>query len=171
MPVIGPVSLEEINTGLSKRGAGGPALQAQGKPRSGCSTDLSQGRSQKTGLLKDSKDKYISEKWQKSHQVNAISTTPAIVIIKTVDVSVSILKKNVLSQNFKIKVVPKDIKNIADAKKAVHFKIIKVLNSCTEIKIMTTVTPIINDKYMISKVNMLEDIIKANKKHIKERDG
>ena len=36
---------------------------------------------------------------------------------------------------------------------------------------MTTVTPIINDKDMISKVNMLEDIIKANKKHIKERDG
>ena len=88
----------------------------------------------KLGSSKIQKINIFQKKWQKSHQVNAISTTPAIVIIKTVNVSVSILKKNVLSQNFKIKVVPKDIKNIADAKKAVHFKIIKVLNSCTEIK-------------------------------------
>ena len=33
---------------------------------------------------------------------------------------------------------------------------------------MTTVTPIINDKDMISKVNMLEDIIKANKNILKK---
>ena len=131
MPVIGPVSLEDMNTGLSRRGAGGPAMQAQGKPRHECSTDLRQGRSQKTWLLKDSKDKNISEKLHESHRVNSISTTPAILNIKTGDVSMSILKKKVLSQNLQIKGIQKDSKNIADTKKAVNFKIIKAVNSGT----------------------------------------
>ena len=62
----------------------------------------------------------------------------------------SILKKKVLSQNLQIKGIQKDSKNIADTKKAVNFKIIKAVNSGTEIIIITTVTPLINDKDLIA---------------------